>query len=222
MTSDTAARAPAGGAPDARTETPAAAAKFTAPQIAIIVVAIIVTIGAARIAEPFLVPVVMGILFSYMLRPLVSLLERIHLPRAAAAALVIAVLVSVVGTTGYLMRDDVNGAVAELPVAARKLRQVVADGARQSPGPMTHMKAAAAELDRAAAEASGKPSAAPAPPVAGVSAQFQDFVTQQSGKALAVLSQIMVALLVAFFLLAAGDTFRRKVAKIAGFMRPCD
>ena len=38
----------------------------------------------------------------------------------------------------------------------------------------------------------------------------------QSGKALSVLAEISVALLLALFLLAAGDTFRRKVAKIAG------
>ena len=38
----------------------------------------------------------------------------------------------------------------------------------------------------------------------------------QSGKALSVLAEISVAMLLALFLLAAGDTFRRKVAKIAG------
>ncbi len=38
----------------------------------------------------------------------------------------------------------------------------------------------------------------------------------QSGKALSVLAEISVALLLALFLLAAGDTFRRKLAKIAG------
>ncbi len=49
-----------------------------------------------------------------------------------------------------------------------------------------------------------------------MSAQFQEFVQEQSGKALGVITEIFVALLLALFLLAAGDTFRRKVAKIAG------
>ncbi len=108
-----------------------------------------------RVAEPFLVPLVTGILLSYTLRPLVSLLERAHIPRFPAAVLVVSVLVALVAATIYVARDDLNDWVAELPAAARKLRHAVADSARQSPGPMTHMKAAAAELDKAAAEASG-------------------------------------------------------------------
>jgi predicted PurR-regulated permease PerM len=148
----------------------------------------------------------------------VSLLERARVPRVAAAALVIAVLVSLITATGYAIRDDVNEAVAELPAAARKLRVAAVQSARESPGPMTHVKEAAAELDRAALEAAGKaPAAVAAPPApAGVEAQFQRFVAQESNNALLVVSQFLVALLLAFFLLAAGDTFRRKVAKLAG------
>ena len=56
-------------------------------------VAVIVVVGAAKVAEPFLVPVVAGILLSYALRPLVTALERWRVPRVAAAVLVIAVLV---------------------------------------------------------------------------------------------------------------------------------
>jgi len=197
--------------------TPEGSNDFTTTEIALIIVAAVATIAAMRFAEPFLVPLVTGILMSYTLRPLVSLLERAHIPRFPAAALVVAILIALVTATIYVARDDVNDWVAELPAAARKLRHAVADSARQSPGPMTHMKAAAAELDKAAAEAEGKPSTA-APPSApvGVQAQFQEFLTVQSGKALSVLAEISVALLLALFILAAGDTFRRKLAKIAG------
>ena len=193
---------------------PATTHEFTTTEIALIVVATIASIAAMRVAEPFLVPVITGILLSYTLRPLVSLLEQAHLPRVPAAALIVAILITLVGATVYAVRDDVNDWVAELPVAARKLRHAVADSARQSPGPVTHVKAAAEELDKAAAEASGKP--APTPPAVGVQAQFQEFVTEQSGQALAVIAQILVALLLALFVLASGDTFRRKLAKIAG------
>ena len=189
---------------------------FTTTEIALIVLAALATITAMRIAEPFLVPLVTGILLSYTLRPLVSLVERAHIPRFPAAVLVVSILVALVTATLYVARNDVNDWIAELPAAARKLRHAVAVSERQSPGPMTHMKAAAAELDKAAAEASGKPVAPPAPAVGGVQAQFQEFLTVQSGKALSVVAEISVALLLALFLLAAGDTFRRKLAKIAG------
>ena len=61
-----------------------------------------------------------------------------------------ALLIALISATAYTLRDDVNDWVAELPSAARKLRYAVAASERQSPGPMTHMKAAAAELDKAA------------------------------------------------------------------------
>ena len=185
-------------------------------EITLVVIAICAVIGVARIAQPFLVPVVMGILISYTLRPLVSMLERLRIPRLAAATLVIVILVSLISATVYAVRDDVNDWVAELPAAARKLRYAVADAERKSPGPMTSMKAAAEELDKAAAAATGKPVAVPELSKTGVSAQFQDFVQEQSGKALSVITEIAVALLLALFLLAAGDTFRRKLAKLAG------
>lgn len=196
---------------------PAVARKFTAVEIAAIVVAALALIAAARVAESFLVPVVAGILLSYALRPVVSKLEVWRIPRMLAAALVIVVLAGGVSASGYAIRDEFNAAVAELPRAARKLRIAIAESTRYSPGAITHVKEAAAELDRAAAEATGKPAAPTArTPVEGVAMQFQTFVTQQSGKALAVLSEVALAVLLAFFLLAAGDTFRRKVAHLAG------
>ncbi|MEO8303259.1 MAG: AI-2E family transporter [Betaproteobacteria bacterium] len=218
MPRDTAARTPARGtAPKGQPRPADAPTSFTVTEIALVLIAIGASIAVARIAEPFLVPVVMGILISYTLRPLVSALEGVRVPRFAAAALVITILVSLVGAAGYAIRDDVNDWVAELPAAARKLRHVVADSVRQAPGPVTNMKAAAEELDKAAAEASGKPVPAAEPaPKAGASAQFQDFIAHQSGQALGVVSELLVSLLLALFILSAGDTFRRKVAKLAG------
>ena len=214
MASESAARPRIVSAENAET---AATPKLTVTEITLVAIAICAAIAVARVAQPFLVPVVMGILLSYTLRPLVSMLERLRIPRFVAATMVIAILVSLISATVYAVRDDVNDWVAELPAAARKLRHAVAAAERQSPGPMTNMKAAAEELDKAAAEAAGKPAVTPQEPArASVSAQFQDFVKEQSGKALGVITEIFIALLLALFLLAAGDTFRRKVAKIAG------
>jgi predicted PurR-regulated permease PerM len=185
---------------------------------AIIGIAVLAAIAAARFAEPFLVPVVAGILISYTLRPLVSALERVHVPRIVGAAFIIATLFSLLSVAAWGLRDDFNAAIAELPNAARKLRLVAAESARDSHSAITHVKAAAAELDRAAAEATGKSGSMPpaAPAISSVAAQVQSFLATQSSKALVVLSEILVAFLLAFFVLAAGDKFRRKVAHLAG------
>jgi predicted PurR-regulated permease PerM len=190
--------------------------KLTVMEIAALTIAVVLVIAAARVAEAFLVPVIAGILLSYALRPLVSALERFRVPRSAAAALVIAVLAGILSAAGYAVRDDFNAAVSELPGAARKLRIAVTEAALDSPGPISHVKEAAAELDRAAAAATGKPAAAPPEPAEGVAANIQGFVAEQSGLAFIVASQLVLAILLAYFLLAAGDTFRRKVAHLAG------
>jgi predicted PurR-regulated permease PerM len=81
---------------------------------------------------------------------------------------------------------------------------------------MSHVKEAAKELDRAAAEASGAKAVQAPPPPDQVVREVQTFVEAQYAKAMTVTTEIVFALLLAFFLLAAGDTFRRKVAKLAG------
>jgi predicted PurR-regulated permease PerM len=130
MASQNAARLPA----DASTAQPETAGTSTlsVTEITLVSIAICAAIAVARIAQPFLVPVVTGILLSYTLRPLVSLVERTRIPRFAAATLVIAILVSLVSATAYAVRDEVNNwvaryAAAQTPACHRGLRAPVAD-----------------------------------------------------------------------------------------------
>ena len=63
--------------------------------VAVIAVA---TLYAARIV---LIPVALAVLFTFLLAPVVALLERIRLPRAAAAILVVMVCVTALGAFGW-------------------------------------------------------------------------------------------------------------------------
>jgi len=148
---------------------------------------------------------------------MVASLERMHVHRALGAAVVLLVLTALVAGGVFLLRDDAVSALAELPSAARKIRLAAHENARQPEGPMGHVRAAAAELNRAAAEATGAPAAAapaPAPPPAPNA--LQRWLSEQSAKALDVVVEIAVAGLLAYFLLAAGDSFRRKLVHVAG------
>ena len=181
-----------------------------------IVLAILAVIAAAKIAASFLIPVVVGILTSYALKPLVATLERFHIHRLIGSAVVLAVLAGLIAGGVFLLRDDAAAALAELPSAARKIRMAAHENARQPAGPMGHVRAAADELNRAAAEATsgGKPVPEQAPPPAPT--ELQKWLSEQSGKALDVVIEIGIAGLLAYFLLAAGDTFRRKLVHVAG------
>jgi predicted PurR-regulated permease PerM len=184
---------------------------------ALIVLAVFAVCAAAKLAAAFLIPVVVGMLASYSLKPMVASLERMHVHRALGAAVVLLVLTALVAGGVFLLRDDAVSALAELPSAARKIRLAAHENARQPEGPMGHVRAAAAELNRAAAEATGAPAAAapaPAPPPAPNA--LQRWLSEQSAKALDVVIEIAVAGLLAYFLLAAGDSFRRKLVHVAG------
>ncbi|MCC7326141.1 MAG: AI-2E family transporter [Burkholderiales bacterium] len=199
------------------TEAPTIVApRLTVIEIAALIVATVAVIAVAHLARAFLVPLVAGILLAYALRPLVSVLERWHIPHGGAAFLVIGVLTTLLSAAGYAFSDEFNSAMAELPGAARKIRVAVTASTRTTPGPISNVTAAAAELDRAAAEATGKSSLVAATAPTGVAAQFQDFIAQRSETAMVVMGQIVLAVLLSLFLLAAGDTFRRKVARMAG------
>lgn len=203
----------------ARDEAPEATVpRFSAVEIAILALASLAAIAAAKIAEPFLVPLLAGILLAYPLRPAVNALERLRLPRFGGATLVMAALLGIAGASAYVLHDELDDALAQLPGAARKIRIAFEREAAQKAGPIANVKEAAEELERAVeapARRPGERAAAPAPaPAPG--AQIQAFVTRQTAGALTVAGQIGVALLLTYFLLGTGDAFRRKCARIAG------
>jgi predicted PurR-regulated permease PerM len=197
---------------------PALPRRQRATVTALIVLAALAVLTAAKLASAFLVPVVVGMLASYSLKPLVGWLERLHVHRALGSAVVLLVIAGLVGGGVFLLRDDAVSALAQLPDAARKIRLAAHENAREPPGPMGHVREAAAELNRAAAEATGgrtpTPSASPPPPAQPNA--LQRWLSDQSAKALGVIVDIGIAGLLAYFLLAAGDTFRRKVVHLAG------
>jgi predicted PurR-regulated permease PerM len=177
---------------------------------------VLAVIAAAKATESFIVPVVAGTLLSYALEPVVRGLERIHIHRAIGAALVLILAIVAVTGSGFLLRADATALIADLPDAARKLR-IAAHEQKQGPkGPMDHVRDAAAELNKAAAEATGGTAAPQVPPPPTLATDLQKWITDESAKALAIMTELGIAALLAYFLLAAGDAFRRKLVHLAG------
>jgi len=135
--------------------------------------------------------------------------------RESAATLVLAAIVAAVGGAAWWLRHDAAAAVADLPHAARSLR--LALQADRRPSPMAHVREAAAELERAAAEATGKPpepqpATAPAPAQSELSKQL----TEHGAAVIKVGGQLAIAATLALFMLATGDLFRRKLVRLVG------
>ena len=184
------------------------------------VLALLAVVAALYLARAFVIPLLIGILASYALSPAVDWLCRCRLPRAAAAALVLAALVGGFSWMVVSLSDDASAMMQRLPEAARKLRQDLSDGRAAGPSALQNVQRAAKELEGAAADAAA-PAAAPARPARAVPAAapspwLHEFMLAQSGLLMVVAAQAPMVALLAYFLLAAGGHFRRKLLGLVG------
>jgi predicted PurR-regulated permease PerM len=184
---------------------------------AVVVLAVIALVAALYLARAFFVPLLIGILASYMLRPVVDWLKALHVPRPVAAALVLVVLVGSLSWIAFSLRDEATTMIEKLPEAAHKLRQNLSAARDGSPTALQNMQKAANELQGAAADAGLKPGtrvvAAREPEP---TAWLRDYALAQSALLIAVAAQAPIVLLLTYFLLASGQHFRRKLVQFVG------
>ena len=95
--------------------------------------------AALYLARGFFVPLLIGILASYALRPLVDWLQACRVPRSVGAALVLAILVGSFSWLGISMSDDATAAIEKLPEAARKLRRELSTARSGAPTALQNM-----------------------------------------------------------------------------------
>ncbi len=185
--------------------------------LAVGVLAVIAVVAALYLARAFFVPLLLGILASYALRPVVDWLKLCRVPRPAAAALVLAVLVGSLSWVAYSVSDDAAAMVEKLPEAARKLRQTLSDAREGGPTALQNMQEAANELQGAARDAGAKPGArAVVARDTDSTAWLRDYALTQSALLFAVAGQTPIVLLLTYFLLASGAHFRRKLVGLVG------
>ena len=180
-----------------------------------IVIASLLCLYALRWAAEIVIPVLMGLLFSYALTPLVDRLVRAGVPRALGAAAVMVALVGGLAWATWSLSDQANNLIESLPDAAQKLRDTLHPRLRDpNPSTMDQVQKAAATLAQAT-------DAKPTPGVAKVQIvkpgfNIQDYLFAGTMRAAQAAAQAVVVAFITYFLLAAGDTFRRKLARIAG------
>ena len=200
---------------------PPATAPVNERSVALVLIAALGGLFTLHWASAVFVPLLLGLMISYALTPLVTRMVRWHLPRTVAAALLLSGIVGGIGSIAYSLSDDASAMIEALPAAAQKLRRSLEGQRSQGPsGTMETVQKAATELERAAEEGA---SASP-PPARGVTKvqieksrfNIKDYLWPGALGLAAAAGQATVVLFVTFFLLASGDTFRRKMVRIAG------
>ena len=183
------------------------------------VLAVLASLYVLHWAAAVFIPLLLGLTFSYALTPLVNRLVRLHLPRALAAALLLIGIVGGVGSITWSLSDDAATMIQGLPDVAQKLRRGIASQRNQGPAStIAQVQKAATELERAAEDG-----ASPAPTRNVTKVQIEqpkfdvkNYLWTGTLGLMGAIGQAMVVLFVTFFLLVSGDTFRRKMVKIAG------
>ena len=187
---------------------------------ALVVLAVLGGIYTLHWASAVFIPVLVGLMLSYAFSPIVDRLERWHVPRALGAAVLLTGIVGGVGWMTYSLSDDASALFETLPNAAQKLRLALRSSQGASgPGAIEKVQKAAAELERAAEE-----SGAAMPNQRGVTRvtierprfNIKDYLWSGTLGLVTAIGQTTIVVLLTYFLLASGDTFRRKMAKLAG------
>lgn len=171
-------------------------------------------------AQTVFIPLMLGVILSYALSPLVSLMSKWHIPRAAGAASLLLLIVGGVGSLAYSLQDETASMIQTLPDAARKFRQTLRTEWGNSKGAIENVQKAADQIEHAASETA----AIPKPVPRGVTRvqveepkfNIRDYLWNGTIGALSFISLAVMVLFLAYFLMVSGDTFRRKLVKLSG------
>ena len=188
----------------------------------LVVLTVVAVLAMLRWASGFFIPLMLGLVFSYALSPVVDGLARLRVPRVISAGVLILAILGGSVASIYSLADDANDLITSLPAAARKVRDSVRKQAKAPATPLETVQQAAAELQKAAEEAGGSGTAPP--PGRNVARvivekprfELREFLWSGTLGLVNLLAQAVVVTFLTYFLLVSGDTFRRKLVKIAG------
>ena len=170
------------------------------PSVGILVLATLAAIGALYVGREFCIPIALALLLNALLRPLVRGLERLRVPPAAGAALVVLGLLGGLAAGGFAVAEPVRLWVGQVPAsletAARKLETA------------RHALEQVSQTTQAVTDPGGTPPAAPAAPA------VPPALAQLFGTTATLVAGLAGVLLLLYLLLASGDLFLRKLVEV--------
>ena len=170
-------------------------------------------------ARVVLIPIMLSVLFSYAFSPLINWMESRRVPRWLSSAVLLLGILGTMGSGAYLLRLEATQLIEALPAAAQKLGRALRSDSGKSSSPLETVQKAAAQIEQATRE-----SAAVTGPIRGATRvvieaprfNIKDYLWTGTIGLLALIGQIAVVVFLTYFLMLSGDTFRRKLVKLAG------
>ena len=158
----------------------------------------------AYFARAVLLPIILALFFTFLLRPIVRMLKKIKVPEAASSALVLISFLVIVGFGMAMLSDPVQEWIDKAP---QTFQQVV-EKSKRFMKPIEKAIKTAGELNKTSgAGEKKKTEAAPPAPIPNLTLTFlsgaKDFLTNTG-----------LVLILLFFLLASGDHFVVKLMNL--------
>ncbi len=208
--------------------------------VSLAILALLASLAAMQWARTVLIPILLGVMMSYALTPAVSRLHRWGVPRAVGAAVLLISIASALTLGTWSLKGQASALLDTLPQVTAKVRELTRNESG-SESPMEKVQRAAVELEAvtatatpasAASAASSVPPgsagtararAVPAQKLASTPApaehsriDIRSYVLTGTMGVISFLGQVAIVFLIALFLLASGNSFRRKMVKLAG------
>ncbi|EHK67992.1 AI-2E family transporter [Achromobacter arsenitoxydans] len=179
--------------------------------VCLVTLTVLAVLFSLKLAQEFIVPVVMAIVVAYALDPAVTLMERARLPRAlGTVVLMSAIAVALVGLF-YVTQDQVADIVHALPEISGKLSRTLGGLWSGDGSFLEKLRGAASFL-----QDSGKAPPAGQVVVAKSDGGLTDILLWGSKSVASFVGQATMCVFLVFFLLLSGNAFKRKFVKVAG------
>ena len=182
--------------------------------VAFTLLSIAIVILLLRYMQPVLLPLVLGGLLFYALDPAVDRLQKMRVPRAIGAALMLLMVVTSCGALAYTLQGQALTVINQLPAGARQLADSLRKVPGAEPGAIDKVQEAADAL-----KGSGKPST----PAGVTRVQIEEpvfqattFVWSTSIGLASAANQLIMVVFLTYFMLLTDQLFKRKLVEIVG------
>jgi predicted PurR-regulated permease PerM len=175
---------------------------------ALVILAICAAGTALYFARELFVPVVLALLFTAVLRPIVRVLGRVRVPAPASATLIVVSILALIGAGGFLLSQPLQDWAGEAPQTLAAARTKLEKLRR----PVQKASEAVAKLQQEVVGDGGAAGEKPAPPPAAPEAP--SLIAKVFGTTATFLGGFLETTVLVFLLLATGDLFTRKMARV--------
>ena len=185
----------------------------------LVLLALVAGIFALGLGQKFFIPLVFAIFIAYTLNPLVCALERLKVPRLVATVLLFTGICAAVAVNIDAMSVEFDAILDQAPVVARKISNHFVTAHAGEAGLIQKVQFATSELEKATNQATGgAPLPRKAVPDATPAFKLREWLLLGSLSALGFIGQTIMVMFLVFFILLSGNTFKRKLVKLAPSM----